>query len=106
MESFYRQMRRRHDVLMDNGKPAGGKWNYDQSNRQRYDGAVPLPEICAFSNDASDIVAMIDSCQVPTFGRDRPQTADLAGESTAGPAPAAGVESITDYLTLAPTRTP
>ncbi len=34
MESFYRQMRRRHDILMDNGKPAGGKWNYDQSNRQ------------------------------------------------------------------------
>lgn len=73
MESFYRQMRRRHDVLMDNGKPAGGKWNYDQSNRQRYDGAVPLPEVCAFSNDASDIVAMIDRCQVPTFGRIDPK---------------------------------
>ena len=36
MESFYRQMRRRHDILMDNGKPAGGKWNYDQQNRQRF----------------------------------------------------------------------
>ena len=73
MESFYRQMRRRHDILMDNGKPAGGKWNYDQSNRQRYDGAVPLPETCAFSNDVSDIVAMIDRCQVPTFGRIDPK---------------------------------
>ncbi|WP_419656304.1 deoxyribodipyrimidine photolyase [Desulfosarcina variabilis str. Montpellier] len=73
MESFYRQMRRRHDILMDGGKPAGGKWNYDQSNRQRYDGAVTLPETCLFSNDVSDIVAMLDRCQVPTFGRVGPK---------------------------------
>ena len=73
MESFYREMRRRNDILMDNGKPVGGKWNYDQSNRQRYDGKVPLPEICAFANDVSDIVAMIYRCQVPTFGRVDPK---------------------------------
>ncbi len=73
MESFYRQMRRRHDIIMDGGKPAGGKWNYDQSNRQRYGGAVSLPEACLFSNDVSDIVAMLDRCQVPTFGRIEPQ---------------------------------
>ena len=54
---------------MDNGKPAGGKWNYDQSNRQHYDGKVPLPDICDFKNDVSDIVAMVHRCQVPTFGR-------------------------------------
>ena len=73
MESFYRQMRRRYDILMDNDKPIGGKWNYDQSNRQRYDGKVPLPEICTFTNDVSDIVAMIYRCQVPTFGRVDPK---------------------------------
>jgi deoxyribodipyrimidine photolyase-related protein len=73
MESFYRQMRRRHDILIDDGRPTGGKWNYDQSNRQRYDGKVPLPEICVFSNDVSDIVAMLDRCQVPTFGRIDPK---------------------------------
>lgn len=73
MESFYRQMRRRHDILMEHGKPTGGKWNYDQSNRQRYDGAVPLPESCAFGNDVSDIVAMVHRCQVPTFGRIDPK---------------------------------
>jgi deoxyribodipyrimidine photolyase-related protein len=73
MESFYRQMRRRHDILVDNGKPVGGKWNYDQSNRRRYDGAVPVPEAKRFANDVSDIVAMIHRCQVPTFGRIDPQ---------------------------------
>lgn len=73
IESFYRQMRRHHDILMNNGRPVGGKWNYDQSNRRRYDGKVPLPEICAFNNDVSDIVAMIHRCQVPTFGRIDPK---------------------------------
>lgn len=68
MESFYRYMRKRYDILMVDGKPAGGKWNYDHSNRKRYDGAVPLPAPTVFDNDVSDIVAMIDRCGVPTFG--------------------------------------
>ena len=34
---------------------------------------MPLPETCAFNNDVCDIVAMIDRCQVPTFGRIDPQ---------------------------------
>lgn len=37
MEHFYRQMRRRHDVLMEGEKPVGGKWNFDSQNRK------PLP---------------------------------------------------------------
>ena len=33
LEYFYREMRRKHDVLMDGGQPEGGKWNYDAENR-------------------------------------------------------------------------
>ncbi|MFW5994796.1 MAG: cryptochrome/photolyase family protein [Spirochaetia bacterium] len=33
MEYFYRFMRRRHDLLMDGDKPAGGAWNFDKDNR-------------------------------------------------------------------------
>jgi deoxyribodipyrimidine photolyase-related protein len=34
METFYRYMRRsRHILIEDDGKPAGGKWNYDSENR-------------------------------------------------------------------------
>jgi len=29
MESFYRSMRKRYDLLMDGDKPFGGQWNYD-----------------------------------------------------------------------------
>ncbi len=33
MEYFYRDMRKRHNVLMDKGAPVGGEWNYDTENR-------------------------------------------------------------------------
>lgn len=33
MESFYRAQRNRLGVLVENGKPTGGKWNFDKENR-------------------------------------------------------------------------
>ncbi len=35
MERFYRYMRKKHNVLMDDGKPLGGTWNYDKENRKK-----------------------------------------------------------------------
>jgi len=47
MEFFYREMRRRHAVLMDDAKPLGGKWNYDAENRGSFGrkgpGLLPAP---------------------------------------------------------------
>ncbi len=34
MEWFYRDMRRKTGLMMEGGKPAGGKWNYDHDNRK------------------------------------------------------------------------
>ncbi len=34
METFYRWMRQRENILMQNGKPLGGRWNFDKENRQ------------------------------------------------------------------------
>ena len=34
MEWFYRDMRRKTGLLMQDGAPVGGKWNYDQDNRK------------------------------------------------------------------------
>ena len=34
MEDFYRDARRRHDVLMDGAEPVGGRWNFDADNRE------------------------------------------------------------------------
>ena len=43
MEFFYREMRQRHAVLMEKGKPAGGTWNFDSENRKSFGkGGPPL----------------------------------------------------------------
>jgi deoxyribodipyrimidine photolyase-related protein len=44
MEFFYRQMRRKTGWLVEDGKPVGGKWNYDKQNRQPLGERVNLPE--------------------------------------------------------------
>jgi deoxyribodipyrimidine photolyase-related protein len=36
MEFFYREMRIKHGVLMDAGKPLGGEWNFDSENRKSF----------------------------------------------------------------------
>lgn len=53
MEHFYREQRRRHGILMEDGKPAGGQWNFDQDNRKRLTDAAreALPERCRFEPD-------------------------------------------------------
>ena len=34
MEDFYRRARQAHGVLLDDGEPAGGQWNFDHDNRE------------------------------------------------------------------------
>lgn len=41
MEFFYREMRTRHGILMEGGKPVGGEWNFDSENRKSFAKAGP-----------------------------------------------------------------
>jgi deoxyribodipyrimidine photolyase-related protein len=72
MESFYRWMRKRHDILMDKDKPLGGQWNYDRKNREAYDHQVPIPSPVLYENDVSDIHRMIRRKKVTTIGEIEP----------------------------------
>ena len=36
MEFFYRELRKRFNILMDGKKPTGGKWNFDHDNRKTH----------------------------------------------------------------------
>ena len=73
MESFYRGMRRKHGILMEDGDPIGGRWNYDQENRNPYDDAVKIPEPKLFANDVRELTAMIEAAGVRTFGQIEPR---------------------------------
>ena len=47
MESFYRHVRRETGILMTDGQPEGGTWNYDHANRKTFGragpGSIPAP---------------------------------------------------------------
>ena len=51
MEWFYRDMRRKTGLLMDDDAPAGGKWNFDHDNRERLDRDLFLPKRRRFAPD-------------------------------------------------------
>jgi deoxyribodipyrimidine photolyase-related protein len=69
MENFYRHMRKKHHVLVDEAKePYFGQWNLDQQNRQRYDAKVAVPTPHLFENDAGEVKAMLDKMNVQYFG--------------------------------------
>ncbi len=53
MEFFYRDMRRRHGILMNGREPEGGRWNFDADNRQGYPagGPVGIPDPAWFEPD-------------------------------------------------------
>ena len=42
---FYRAQRRRMDVLMEGGAPAGGRWTYDTQNRERLRAGIAIPSL-------------------------------------------------------------
>ena len=54
MEHFYRAMRQRHGVLLDgDGRPEGGRWNYDADNRKALPAEIEPPDPPRFAADAT-----------------------------------------------------
>ncbi|NCX50787.1 MAG: cryptochrome/photolyase family protein, partial [Burkholderiaceae bacterium] len=45
LEYWYRELRKKHRVLMDGDSPAGGEWNFDSENRSSFgkEGPPPIP---------------------------------------------------------------
>jgi len=61
LEYFYRELRRRFDVLMDNGEPVGGQWNYDADNRKPWPKKRIPPKRLAFAPDETtqEVIALV-----------------------------------------------
>lgn len=70
METFYRNMRRKHHILMEeNGEPLTGKWNYDHDNRGKLPTKLVLPKVKRFAHNVSEIIALLQVKGIETIGR-------------------------------------
>jgi deoxyribodipyrimidine photolyase-related protein len=68
MESFYRAMRKKHNVLMEGDQPLTGKWNYDSDNRKKLPKEHKPTSSLVFNNDVSDILIEIKKTNIKTIG--------------------------------------
>ena len=70
MEVFYREMRQRHGLLMEDDRPAGGRWNFDPENRKPLPRAIDPPPVPRFEPDAitREVMAMVAARFAGHFG--------------------------------------
>ncbi|WP_445385581.1 cryptochrome/photolyase family protein [Robiginitalea sp. IMCC44478] len=73
MESFYRMMRKKHQVLMQGEQPLGGQWNFDQQNRKKWKGEPAIPAELNFDKDVSGLAGEIADAGVKTIGELEPE---------------------------------
>ncbi len=62
LEDFYRFMRSRTGILMEDGRPRGGVWNFDRENRKTFGkrgpGAIPAPR--SFATDDRTLEVLLE----------------------------------------------
>ncbi len=69
MESFYRNMRKKHQVLMESSsQPISGQWNYDKDNRKKLPKKHIPPPAHLFQHQVDDIVDAIQEMDIPSIG--------------------------------------
>jgi len=72
MELFYQKMRKKYNVLIDDeGKPVGGKWNYDIKNRNRLPknhSKIPNPLVCKPDKITKRVISQLREKHTKHFG--------------------------------------
>ncbi|MGY8852970.1 MAG: cryptochrome/photolyase family protein [Pseudomonadales bacterium] len=69
LEPFYRKMRQSFNVLMKDGSPVGGQWNFDKHNQKALPKTVVIPAPFLFQNSVSTIQARLDRHGIKTLGQ-------------------------------------
>lgn len=61
MEYFYREMRRKHKILMEGDKPVGGQWNFDSENRKPPKDGLDIPDTYSQTPDTitEDVLKLV-----------------------------------------------
>lgn len=71
MEYFYRDMRKKHSLLLEeNGDPIGGRWNFDSENRQTFKSKLKPPPTYSASPDAitEEVISLVAAYFPDHFG--------------------------------------
>lgn len=71
MEYFYREMRRKYDVLITpDGAAEGGEWNYDDQNRKSFyhDLDIPKPYTAQIDEITQDVIELVSKRFESHFG--------------------------------------
>lgn len=66
MEYFYRDMRKKYNILMDGNNPIGGQWNYDSENRKPPKKGLTIPS--TYKADVDDVTQEVISLVAEHFG--------------------------------------
>jgi deoxyribodipyrimidine photolyase-related protein len=73
MESFYRHMRKKFDVLMDGNQPVGGQWNFDHDNRKKLPATMNIEVPILIGNDLRSINDEVRRAGIKTIGNIEPE---------------------------------
>jgi deoxyribodipyrimidine photolyase-related protein len=70
MEYFYREMRKKYNLLIKNNQPIGGQWNFDKENRRPLKVEIKSPLRLNFKTDSitGDVLQMVDKKFGTHFG--------------------------------------
>ncbi|GGA09162.1 cryptochrome/photolyase family protein [Neptunicoccus cionae] len=70
MEYFYREMRQKYSVLMDQDGPVGGQWNYDAENRKPAEAGLDVPATYKAKPDAitQEVIDLVNAHFTDHFG--------------------------------------
>lgn len=70
METFYRKLRREHDVLMNGADPAGDEWNFDKENRKPLKSGKEIPKRSQFPQTTitKEVIELVETHFAKHFG--------------------------------------
>jgi deoxyribodipyrimidine photolyase-related protein len=68
MESFYREMRKKYQILMDGRDPLTGKWNYDHDNRNKLKDLSLIKPPKKHPKQVGSLLKLLEKSGVKTIG--------------------------------------
>ena len=70
MEYFYREMRKKYNILLKDGMPIGGAWNYDSENRKppKEGLNIPTPYIGKVDAITNEVITLVENFCGDHFG--------------------------------------